>query len=77
VLTKVFRQRDTSGYFGFYEAFQTSYRIAEFIDMLSATRSGQLEDWHVQEFFRLSREVKYSDGISPTQLCVSDLPRSV
>lgn len=40
----------------------------KFVDMLSATRSGQLEDWHVQEFFKLSREVKYSDGISPTQL---------
>lgn len=40
----------------------------KFIDMLSATRSGQLEDWHIQEFFKLSREVKYSDGISPTQL---------
>lgn len=40
----------------------------KFIDMLSATRSGELEDWHVQEFFKLSRVVEYSDGISPTQL---------
>lgn len=45
--------------------------------MLSATRSGQLEDWHVQEFFKLSRVVEYSDGISPTQLYVSSIPRSV
>lgn len=41
---------------------------SKFIDMLSATRSGQLEDWHVQEFFKLSRVVEYPDGISPTQL---------
>lgn len=41
---------------------------SKFVDMLSATRSGQLEDWHVQEFLKLSRVVEYSDGISPTQL---------
>lgn len=48
--------------------FQTSHRQVEFVDMLSATRSGNLEDWHVQEFVKLSRVIEYSDGISPTQL---------
>ncbi|KAG0699710.1 hypothetical protein DFH29DRAFT_35092 [Suillus ampliporus] len=36
--------------------------------MLSATRSGKLDDWHIHEFMKLSRAVEYSDGISPTQL---------
>jgi len=40
----------------------------EFVDMLSATRSGKLEEWHIEEFLKLSRVVEYSDGISPTQL---------
>ncbi|OJA07958.1 hypothetical protein AZE42_05930 [Rhizopogon vesiculosus] len=40
----------------------------KFVDMLSATRSGKLLDWHIREFMKLKRVVDYSDGISPTQL---------
>ncbi|KAH7929350.1 hypothetical protein BV22DRAFT_131787 [Leucogyrophana mollusca] len=39
-----------------------------FVDMLSAMRSGYLEDWHISEFLKLDRAVHYDDGISPTQL---------
>ncbi|KAH7912986.1 hypothetical protein BJ138DRAFT_1147006, partial [Hygrophoropsis aurantiaca] len=39
-----------------------------FIDMLSAMRSGELEDWHIEQFLKLNRALSYSDGILPTQL---------
>ncbi|KAG1716789.1 hypothetical protein ID866_387 [Astraeus odoratus] len=36
--------------------------------MLSAVREGRLENWHREEFRRLSRPRNYDDGIEPTQL---------
>ncbi|KAI6045159.1 hypothetical protein EDC04DRAFT_2638826 [Pisolithus marmoratus] len=47
--------------------------------MLSAMRVGRLEQWHIEEFYKLSRPLHYQDGIEPTQLYVTcfRLPRMV
>jgi len=39
-----------------------------FVNMLNAMRFGQMSASTIEEFKRLSRAVKYSDGIGPTQL---------
>lgn len=38
--------------------------------MLASMRTGDLEEWHKEEFHKLCREIHYDDGISSTQLYV-------
>lgn len=45
-----------------------------FIEMLASMRTGVLEDWHKEEFQKLCRQIRYDDGISPTQLYVTRSP---
>ncbi|KAI0762728.1 PIF1-like helicase-domain-containing protein [Fomes fomentarius] len=40
----------------------------EFVDMLNAMRFGRLDEETTKAFYRLDREVKYDDGILPTEL---------
>lgn len=40
-----------------------------FVDMLNAMRYGDLDQRTIAEFRKLSRPVKYEDGIEPTELC--------
>lgn len=40
----------------------------EFIDMLNALRYGEMDDVIISKFASLSREVKYDDGLEPTEL---------
>ena len=40
----------------------------EFVDMLNAMRFGNLDAATALSFRKLSREVKYDDGIEPTEL---------
>ncbi|KAF8139893.1 hypothetical protein EV363DRAFT_1152173 [Boletus edulis] len=42
-----------------------------FIEILASMRTGVLLKWHIEEFRKLSREIHYDDGISPTQLYVT------
>ena len=39
-----------------------------FVNMLNAMRFGQMSGPAIEEFKKLSRPVKYEDGIGPTQL---------
>ncbi|EGO02746.1 hypothetical protein SERLA73DRAFT_131020 [Serpula lacrymans var. lacrymans S7.3] len=39
-----------------------------FVDMLNSMRFGKLDPKSVEAFRKLSRPVKYTDGIGPTQL---------
>ena len=41
---------------------------SEFIDMLNALRYGEMDDAIISKFASLSREVKYDDGLEPTEL---------
>ena len=39
-----------------------------FVDMLNRMRFGEMDAGTIKAFRNLSREVKYDDGISPTEL---------
>lgn len=40
----------------------------ELIDMLNALRHGEMDDTMIEKFYKLSRKVKYEDGLEPTEL---------
>ncbi|EGO28447.1 hypothetical protein SERLADRAFT_458857, partial [Serpula lacrymans var. lacrymans S7.9] len=42
--------------------------LLAFVDMLNSMRFGKLDPKSVEAFRKLSRPVKYTDGIGPTQL---------
>jgi len=44
--------------------------IEEFVDILNAMRVGEMSDEQIEKLTRLSRPLKYEDGIEPTELCV-------
>jgi ATP-dependent DNA helicase PIF1 len=66
-LSRVFRQKDHGAMLsGIPE--RNSSMVSEFIDILSAMRTGKLTYNHISQLLCLSRPLTYSDGIEASQL---------
>ena len=67
LLSRIFRQKDHGAMLsGIPE--RNSSMLSEFIDILSAMRTGKLTYNHISQLLCLSRPLTYSDGIEASQL---------
>lgn len=71
-LNKVFRQREQGAYFDFLQSLDLDMYVA-FVDILNSMRFGEMGPDAIRRLQQLSRNIRYDDGIMPTDLCVRQL----